>query len=57
MKFNYEQMKKFAEQDALVKLMAKDLQSRGHSEEEALEVVFNSEILGDSVMEDAYRII
>lgn len=53
--FNLVSMKRFMERDGLVKFMVNDLVSKGHDETFALEVVFNSEILGDSAMEDSYN--
>lgn len=54
MEFNLEKMKKFAEQDALIKFMVNDLVKRSHEIEYAYQIVFNSEVLGDSVMEGIY---
>lgn len=54
MEFNLEKMKKLSEQDALIKFMVNDLVKRSHEIENAYEIVFNSEVLGDSVMEDIY---
>ena len=53
--FNMEKMEKLAEQDALIKFMADDLAKRNGDLEEAYQIVFNSEVLGDSFMEDLYN--
>ncbi|WP_209124499.1 hypothetical protein [Alkalihalobacillus sp. BA299] len=53
--FNLEKMKKFADQDALIKFMANDLAKKNGNLEEAYQIVFNSEVLGDSTMEDIYK--
>ena len=49
--FNVNKMLKMIEIDLLLKRMYNDL----GSDNRALEVVFNSEILGDSVMESIYQ--
>lgn len=54
LEFNQEKMKKMKESDSLVNKMTNDLVDRGMSECEALEIVFNGEVLGDSIMEDVY---
>jgi hypothetical protein len=53
--FNLEKMKKLAEQDALIKFMDNDLGNKLGDLEYAYQVVFNSEVLGDSIMEDLYK--
>ncbi|MEK5217767.1 hypothetical protein [Psychrobacillus sp. FSL H8-0487] len=45
--FNLSAMKELVKEDALYCLVAKDLQNRGHSEEYAMEIIFNSYILDD----------
>lgn len=53
--FSLEKMKKLAEQDALIKFMSNDLATKLGDLENAFEIVFNSEVMGDSVMEDIYK--
>ncbi|WP_066412791.1 hypothetical protein [Sutcliffiella cohnii] len=53
--FNLEKMKKLAAQDALIRFVVHDLTTRLGDEKNAYEVVFNSEVIGDTVMEDIYR--
>ncbi|WP_282156256.1 hypothetical protein [Cytobacillus gottheilii] len=48
-------MKKFADQDALLAKVVKDLQQRGNSEEEALHLTFNSYVLEDFEMEEIFK--
>lgn len=45
--FNLSVMEDMVKEDPLYRLIAKDLQKRGHSEEYALEIIFNSYILDD----------
>ncbi|WP_066297443.1 hypothetical protein [Bacillus sp. FJAT-29937] len=54
--FKMEKMKNFVNQDRLLNMVYKDLCKRNSSmtDEEVLEIVFNSYVLGDSVMEDIY---
>lgn len=49
-------MRNLIEKDGLLKFMFNDLISRGDekSEDRYLEILFNSEVLGDSIMEDNY---
>lgn len=53
--FELEKMKRFVQTDALLRFSVKDLMSKGHKEEYALEIVFNTYVLEDSVMEAAYN--
>lgn len=53
--FDINKMKVFSERDALLRLVLKDLIKRGHGEDQALELIFNSYVLGDSVMEEIYK--
>jgi len=55
MKFEVNQMKRLKEKDRLIKFMVNDLINRGHDEYKALQIVFNSEVLGDHVMETSYK--
>lgn len=52
MEFNLKKMKNLARNDLLIKRMATDLAKKLGNEEEAYRIVFNSEVLGDYVMED-----
>lgn len=45
--FNLSVMKDLLKEDALYRLIAKDLQKRGHSEEYALKIIFHSYVLDD----------
>ena len=55
-KFDIIKMKKFIAQDRFLKFSYKNLKERNPDvpENEILEIVFNSEVLGDSSMEDEY---
>lgn len=55
MQFTEDKMEKFIAQDALLRFVVKDLQTRGNTKAAALEITFNSYVLGDSVMEDIYK--
>lgn len=55
MEFNLKKMKNLAKKDLLIKRMADDLTKKLGNEEEAYRIVFNSEILGDSIMEEEYK--
>lgn len=55
MEFDKDKMLKMRKEDKLIDFMCKDLTRRGHNEEEAMLFVFNSEILGDSAMEEKYK--
>jgi len=52
--FDPEKVRKFTEIDSLLKFVFNDLKERGHEEDFALELIFNSFVLNDSVMEKAY---
>lgn len=47
-------MQKMRKKDKLIDFMIRDLIKCGHDEDYAMEVVFNSEILGDTTMEQKY---
>lgn len=51
--FNLEKMKLLVEEDALLKFMVKNL----GNDDRAYKVIFNSEVLDDSVMEERYKSI
>jgi hypothetical protein len=55
MEFNLNKMKNLAKNDLLIKRMVTDLTKRLGDEEEAYRIVFNSEVLGDSIMEEQYK--
>ncbi|SFA52725.1 hypothetical protein SAMN05192569_10386 [Parageobacillus thermantarcticus] len=55
MEFNLKKMKNLAKKDLLIKRMVDDLARKLGSEEEAYRIVFNSEVLGDSIMEEQYK--
>lgn len=55
MEFNLKKMKNLAKNDLLIKRMATDLAKKLGNEEEAYRIVFNSEVLGDSIMEEQYK--
>lgn len=46
--FNFSVMKELLRDDALYRMVAKDLQRRGYTEDYALEIIFNSYILDDT---------
>lgn len=48
--FDLVKMQRFAERDLLIKRMAEEL----GNDERAFKVVFNSEVVGDSLMENTY---
>ncbi|MDP4087240.1 MAG: hypothetical protein Q8934_22005 [Bacillota bacterium] len=52
--FNADKMRRFINQDLLLKRVFDDF-NKQMAEEKALEVVFNSYVLEDSVMEDLYN--
>lgn len=54
-KFDAEKMRKYLEQDALLRFAVKDLQKRGHDEVSALEITFNSYVLDDFTMTKIYQ--
>lgn len=53
--FSIEKMRAFANRDALIRFVVKDLQSKGHDEESSLLVTFNGYVLDDSVMCEIYK--
>lgn len=57
MEFNYEAMKYLAKQDLFIGTQFVSLKNKNKhvSDEEVLEVLFNSYVLDDFDMEDAYR--
>lgn len=55
-KFNAEKMRRLIKKDLLLILLyGRVRKERGMHEERALEIVFNSEVLGDSVLERKYN--
>ena len=54
--FNPIAMKNFMKEDLLIKKMFEDLSKKNpnYSEEEVLEIVYNSEVFNDSIMEESY---
>ena len=56
-KFDIIKMEKFIAQDRFLKFSYKNLKERNPnvSENEMMEIVFNSEVLGDSQMENEYK--
>lgn len=57
MDFELEKMKRLTEEDLLLKRMVADLIYRNGDAYDAYRVVFNSEVLSDSVMEERYKSI
>jgi hypothetical protein len=53
--FDSKKMEQLLRKDAFLRFVVDDLVSKSHSREKALEVVFNSYVLADSVMEDQYE--
>ena len=53
--FNADKMRKYLKQDGLLRFVVKDLQKRGHDEESALKVTFNSYVLDDFTMTKIYQ--
>ncbi|RBP86554.1 hypothetical protein DFO70_12521 [Cytobacillus firmus] len=54
--FMEEQMKKLVANDALLKLVYKDMTiSRNHSRKDALKIIFYGYVLDDPIMEEEYR--
>jgi len=54
--YDMDKMKRLVAQDRFVAFSLKDLvTNRNHTEEEALRIIFDSYILDDSSMEDAYN--
>ncbi len=56
--FNLDQMKRFEERDLLISRMVMDLKRRNPNmdEEKVYEIIFNSEVLEDREMEEAYQL-
>jgi len=56
-KFNIEKMRRLIAHDLLLTVICDRIRREeiGRSEERALEIVFNSEVLGDSVLEREYN--
>ena len=55
--FDLKKMEKLATQETFIKFMANDLAKRNGDIEYAYRVVFNSEVLGDLIMEGLYKSI
>lgn len=55
MEYSEEKMKKFAKRDALIRFMISDLTIRLGDESRACRVVYNSEVLEDSIMMEEYK--
>ena len=55
MKFNIDKMRLFINEDLLIERIFEDLVSNDIPEEEALEIVFNYDVLNDSEMEVVYE--
>jgi predicted nucleotidyltransferase len=53
--YDPKKMERFIEKDGLLKFAFKDLMRRNHSKDDAARLVFNSYVLGDSVMEAEYN--
>lgn len=49
-------MKKMVQQDRYLSFVYNDLIKRNHGESEVLEILFHSNIIGDSIMEASYQI-
>ncbi|NOU81171.1 hypothetical protein GC101_20110 [Paenibacillus sp. LMG 31459] len=54
--FRAAQMLRWVDQDAYFKMMYRILMEKGHSSNQALEVLFNANVLGDSAMTDEYEL-
>ncbi|MDC3424372.1 hypothetical protein NC797_07610 [Aquibacillus sp. 3ASR75-11] len=52
--FNLIAMKSLVDKDRYFSFVFNDLMKKGLEEENALQVIFNSNILGDAAMEDIY---
>lgn len=55
--FNKDKMLVLISQDMYLKFVFNDLKKRGLMEVDALEIVFNSNVLGDADYEDIYQSI
>ncbi|ALS28856.1 hypothetical protein IJ21_34670 [Paenibacillus sp. 32O-W] len=53
--FDPNKMERLVRGDAFLRFAVDDLVSKSHSRKKALEIVFNSYVLEDSVMEDKYE--
>lgn len=52
--FDEEKMKRLVDKDAYLTFVYKDMQGRNHSNQDALRLLFNSNVLDDSVMANEY---
>lgn len=57
MDFSVEAMNNLAKEDALIQKMINDFLIKGIDLTEACKITYNSEVLPDPVMMDAYRVI
>lgn len=53
--FNAAQMLRYVHQDSYLNFVYKEFLKRGHASEKALEIVFNGNVLEDSVMTREYE--
>jgi hypothetical protein len=53
--FNAEQMLRLVQKDAYLKFVFDDLSKKGHTQPELLEVLFNSNVLEDSIYTAEYE--
>ena len=57
MTYNKGKMKDLAKRDGFIGMMLKDMVKRGNSEDKALKVLYNSEVLdGGSAMQKSYNL-
>lgn len=52
--YNVDKMRKFTKHDALLRFVVNDLKRKGHEEEDALRITFNSYVLEDYMMQKMY---
>ena len=58
MTYNKGKMKDLAKRDGFIGMMLKDMVKRGNSEDKALKVLYNSEVLdGGSAMQNSYDLV
>lgn len=53
--YNQETMERFMKEDIYLRYMVKDLMTRGHSKEDAMQITFNSAIIDDGLMMWKYQ--
>ncbi|MFD2614673.1 hypothetical protein [Paenibacillus gansuensis] len=53
--FNAEQMLRLVEKDLYLKFLFNDLRAKGNEETDLLEILFNSNVVGDSIYTSEYE--